>query len=145
MIISWDESLALGNALIDTQHRMLVLLFKKLDIAIKQQLPHKVIMGITLEIKKFAEFHFLSEENLMNELKYPDVTNHEGIHSRLLSQLNVIIAKVNRKEHFPDEMLDMMHAWLTTHALHEDMKIVDHIRKSQFRPIAEEQYGLYRK
>lgn len=145
MLISWDDNLELGNVLIDTQHRMLVLLLRKLDIALKQKLPHKAIIGITLEIKKFTQFHFLSEENLMHELKYPDVENHENIHSGLLFHLDVIIAKVNRKQEFPDELLDMLLKWVTSHVVHEDMKIVSYIKESRFRPIAEEEYGLYLK
>ena len=35
MYIHWEKELELGNDLIDTQHRIMVLLCRKLDIAIK--------------------------------------------------------------------------------------------------------------
>ena len=143
MLISFDKGMELGNELIDAQHRMLIMLLKKLDIALKQQLPHKMIMGILLEIKKFTEFHFLCEENLMYELKYPEAVKHERIHSGLLFQLELIIAKVNQKQMFADETLDMLYKWIVIHAMHEDAKIVDHIKSCGFLPVGGEQHGLY--
>ena len=143
MLITFDKDMELDNELIDAQHRMLIMLLKKLDVALKRQLSHKVIMGILQEIKKFTEFHFLSEENLMYELKFPEVTKHERIHSGLLFQLDVIIAKVNRKQMFADETLDMLYKWVTAHAMHEDAKIVDYIKRQGFLPVGEKQHGLY--
>lgn len=100
MLIGWKNELEIGNEMIDTQHRMLVLLLRKLDIAVKSSLNHRIIMGVMLEIRKFTEFHFLSEENLMAELRYPGLRDHEKIHSELLSQFNVFIAKTNRPRSF---------------------------------------------
>ncbi len=56
--IVWQKELEIGNEMIDTQHRMLVLLLRKLEIAFDQQLPHTIIVGICLEIKKFTTFTF---------------------------------------------------------------------------------------
>jgi hemerythrin len=145
MLIGWKEELEIGNEMIDTQHRMLVLVLvlRKLDIAIKSSLEHKIIMGILLEIRRFTEFHFLSEENLMSELRYPDLLDHEKIHSNLLSQFNVFIAKINRKEEFAENILPVIHA--ASHVANEDLKIARYVGNSEFRPIAEECYGLYLK
>lgn len=145
MLISWKKELEIGNEMIDTQHRMLVLLLKKLDLSIKRNMDRKIVMGILLEIKKFTEFHFLSEENLMSELKYPALKEHELIHSQLLSQLNVFIAKINRNQELPEDILDTIHSWVANHVVSEDLKIAQHLKKSEFRPIAEECYGLYLK
>lgn len=77
MLIRWKEELEIGNEMIDTRHRMLVLLLRKLDIAVKSNLTHKAIMGVMPEIRRLTEFHFLSEENLMAELRYPNLLDHE--------------------------------------------------------------------
>lgn len=145
MLISWKKELEIGNELIDSQHRMLVMLLRKLDMAFKNQMEHKVIMGVLLEIKLFTEFHFLSEENLMAELGYPELREHEKIHSELLSQVNVYIAKINRKQAFPDDVLATLHSWFANHVVNEDLKLAEYVRNSTMRPIAEEFYGLYLK
>jgi hemerythrin len=100
-------------------------------------------MGIMLEIKKFTEFHFLSEENLMAELHYPGLADHERIHSELLAVLNVFIAKINRKQETPEEILPQIVTWVTNHVVSEDLKIAEYVKSSSFRPIAEECYALY--
>lgn len=145
MLISWKKELEIGNELIDSQHRMLVMLLRKLDMAVKNQMEHRVIMGIFLEIKRFTEFHFLSEENLMAELGYPGLSEHEKIHSELLVQVNVYIAKINRKQEFADDVLEALHTWFAHHVVGEDLKLAEYVRTSKMRPIAEEYYGLYLK
>lgn len=84
MYIHWEKELELGNDLIDTQHRILVLLCRKLDIAIKTQQSEQTVRWIMQELKKFTEFHFVSEENLMYEIGYPGVSDHALIHTELL-------------------------------------------------------------
>ncbi|MDD2699812.1 MAG: bacteriohemerythrin [Sideroxydans sp.] len=143
MQIAWTKELEIGNELIDTQHRMLVLLLKKLDIALKSRLGKKVVMGILLEFKKFTEFHFLSEENLMAELRFPGLVEHELVHSNLLCQLNLFIAKINREQEDPEEILQQLVFWVVNHVLSHDMKIAEYLKSSTYRPIAEESYALY--
>lgn len=129
--------------MIDTQHRMLMLLLKKLDLAITSRMGEKVIMGVLLEVKKFTEFHFLSEENLMTELHYPGLANHERIHSELLGVLNVFISKINRKQETPEDILPQIVSWVANHVVSEDLKIAEYVKGSSYRPIAEDSYGLY--
>lgn len=143
MQIAWKKELEIGNEMIDTQHRMLVLLLKKLDLALTSKMDQKIVMGIMLEIKKFTEFHFLSEENLMSELHYPGLADHERIHSELLGVLNVFIAQINRKQETPEDILSQIVSWVTNHVVSEDLKIAEYVKNSTFRPIAEDCYGLY--
>ena len=140
MYIHWGDSLELHNELIDTQHRMLVLLCRKLDIAIKSKVPDQRIRWIVLELKKFAEFHFLSEENLMHEVDYPDVDNHALLHTDLLMQLDMMIAKISHHKEFPDDLLHFLNKWLVQHVATEDLKIAEYLRQSAKRPLGE---GLY--
>ncbi|GAB5606121.1 bacteriohemerythrin [Sideroxyarcus sp. TK5] len=145
MQIAWKKELEIGNEMIDTQHRMLVLLLKKLDLAITSRMGEKVVMGVLLEVKKFTEFHFLSEENLMAELRYPGLADHERIHSELLGQLNVFIAKINRKQETPEDILPQIVTWVANHVVSEDLKIAEYVKSSSYRPIAEDCYALYLK
>lgn len=145
MKITWEKELEIGNEMIDTQHRMLVLLLKKLDLAITSRMGEKVIMGVLLEVKKFTEYHFLSEENLMSELHFPGLEDHERIHSELLGVLNLFIAKINRKQEAPEDILPQIVSWVANHVVSEDLKIAEYVNNSSYRPIAEDCYALYLK
>src|SRR5487761_2699548 len=100
MYVHWEKELELGNDLIDTQHRILVLLCRRLDMAIKVRQSEQSLRWIMEELKKFTEFHFISEENLMHELSYPEVTEHALIHADLLMQLDLMLAKIHHHKEF---------------------------------------------
>ncbi|GAB4118757.1 MAG: hypothetical protein Fur0026_08270 [Sideroxydans sp.] len=130
MYVHWEKELELGNDLIDTQHRMLVLLCRKLDIAIKSQAPEQTLRFVMLELRKFTEFHFVSEENLMHEIGYPGVDEHSLIHSDLLAQLDMAIAKIAHHKEFPEDLLFFLNKWLIQHVVREDLKIAEYDRSS---------------
>ena len=58
MYIHWDKSLETGQQLLDAEHRILVMLFRKLDIAIKTKQPESILNRIVSEVRKFADFIF---------------------------------------------------------------------------------------
>ena len=141
MYIHWGKSLELHNELIDTQHRILVLLCRKLDIAIKTKVPDQRLRWIVLEFKKFAEFHFLSEENLMHEVDFPEVDTHSLMHTDLLMQLDLMISRIAHHKEYPDELLHFLNKWILKHLATEDLKIAEFLRQSAKHPIGE---GLYK-
>ena len=141
MYIHWEKELELGNDLIDTQHRIMVLLCRKLDIAIKTNQSEQMIRWVMLELKKFTEFHFISEENLMHEIGYPRVSDHSIIHGELLMQLDMMLAKISHHREFPEDLLHFLNKWLLQHVVVEDLKIAEFAEFADKRPIGE---GLYK-
>ena len=78
MVDSWDESLETGNAVIDSQHRQLIHLVD----ALKE--PHTDnIFSILNEVMDFTNIHFLSEEELMDEVNYPPDAAREMIYQHM--------------------------------------------------------------
>lgn len=143
MYIHWEKELELGNDLIDTQHRMLVLLCRKLDIAIKTSRSEQTVRRIMQELQKFTEFHFVSEENLMYEIGYPRVSQHALIHSDLLMQLDIMMAKISHHKEFPEDLLHFLNKWLIKHVVEDDLKIAEYAEYSDKRPIGENLYKQY--
>jgi len=143
MFIHWEKSWELGNGLIDTQHRLLILLSRKLDIAIKSNESKECVLRIMLELRKFAEFHFISEENLMHEIGYPDVELHSLMHTELLKRLESMLVKINYQKEFPEDLLHFFSNWVTGHMAEADLKIVNYINRSPQRPVGEQLYKEY--
>lgn len=143
MYIHWEKELELGNDLIDTQHRMLILLCRKLDIAIKTRETEQTVLRVMLELKKFTEFHFVSEENLMHEIGYPHVADHALIHSDLLRQLDMALSKIGHRKELPEDLLFFLNKWLGYHVIHEDLKIAEYVKNGKRRPIGENLYAEY--
>ena len=95
------------------------------------------------ELRKFAEFHFVSEENLMSEIGYPGLQQHAAIHTELLAKLDVTLTKINQHKEFPDDLLYFLNQWVIGHVTHEDVTIANFARKSGKRPIGEDLYKEY--
>jgi len=143
MYIHWVKSLELNNDLIDTQHRMEYLLCRKLDMAIKSKQSEQSIRWIMTELKRFTKFHFVSEENLMHEIDYPDVDEHAIIHADLLMQLDMMLAKISHHKEFPEDLLYFLNTWFGQHIAKEDLKIAEYMKTSVQRPIGEHLYAEY--
>lgn len=143
MYIHWEPAYEIGNLLIDTEHRLLMMLFRKLDIAIKTGESEASMVRILQEVKKFADFHFSSEENLMHDVGYPDTERHELLHSRLLAQLEIMIGRVSRKKEFPEDLLYFLNHWILEHIAREDKKLATYVEASIRRPVAELIYPEY--
>lgn len=129
--------------MIDTQHRMLMLLCRKLDIAIKTRQSEQAIRWVMHELRKFTEFHFVSEENLMHEIGYPNVDDHALKHSELLMQLEMMLAKISHHKEFPEDLLHFLNKWVMYHVANDDMKIAEYAAESTKRPIGEELYSQF--
>lgn len=143
MYIQWKKSYETGHPLIDAEHRLLVMLFRKLDVAIKTREAETTVSRIVQEVKQYVKFHFTSEENLMYETNYPGIEGHIAIHTHLLVELNNMMSKLTLHEEFPEDVLDFLSDWLTNHIAHHDQLLAKHVGSATDRPVAELIYPEY--
>lgn len=143
MFIRWDKSLETGHPLVDAEHRILVLLFRKLDVAIKTQQSDETVRHIIREVVRCVEFHFLSEENLMRETAYPGLKAHQAFHAELLIELNLYVDKIAAQREFPEDLLFFLNHWLSKHIADHDRYVAKHVATSAQRPVAEQAYSEY--
>ena len=143
MYIHWKKTYETGHPLIDAEHRILVMLFRKLDVAIKTREPEATISRIVLEVKRYVQFHFTSEENLMYETNYPGIEAHITVHTHLMVKLNNMISKLTSRQEFPDDVLDFLSDWLTKHISHHDKELAVYVDSAADRPVAELIYPEY--
>jgi hemerythrin-like metal-binding protein len=143
MYIHWDKSYETGHPLIDAEHRLLVMLFRKLDVAIKTHQPDATTARIVVEVRKFVEFHFASEENLMSETNFPGFAAHVAAHSELMTEAQLMMSKLATHREYPDDVLTFLNRWLIEHIAHHDQEVARHVRGSFRRPVAESCYSEY--
>jgi len=84
-IYNWQDKYDVGIEAIDVEHRNLLTCINKLITA--QNLDKSIILKLADEVNLYAEFHFLSEENIMCLTHYPDLTNHSVYHRVLMKEL----------------------------------------------------------
>ena len=127
--IDWSNERVVGVARIDSEHRIFAELINAFG--------HRIVTGVDLpaairslrEIAKYAEFHFVSEENLMVETHYPRLREHAAIHQRLLQELASKSMALAAQEIGEQQILDLLVHWFVEHTAREDPLFAKHCRE----------------
>lgn len=145
MFVHWELTYEIGNTLVDSEHRMLMMLCRKLDFAIKTDATDATTYDIIREMKSFTQFHFVSEETLMREVGYPGRQEHADQHAELLIQFDAIAEKVSIGGKSAKDALSFMHSWLLGHIQTADKSLGTFTKTSGSRPIGEKFYNHFLK
>jgi hemerythrin len=84
-------------------------------------------LRVLSEFAKYAEFHFISEENLMEDFNYPDKAHHATLHQSILVALKNKIHEFNRDIIKATELLEFLFQWFALHTSTEDKNLVGYI------------------
>jgi len=114
MFFEWKDSLLVGHALIDTQHRELVRLVNELHDAL---LSGTDATAVFAELAARAHEHFATEHDCFLRWRYPGTT-HEEEHARLERQLEEFRARSGVSL----ELLAFVAGWMRRHFEQTDMK-----------------------
>jgi hemerythrin-like metal-binding protein len=85
--INFDAVAEVGIAVLDQQHNKLVRLAGALNDAVITQKPAPMVARLFEEFMQFLQFHFRTEEGMMEKCAYPDREHHQGMHRGLLEDI----------------------------------------------------------
>jgi hemerythrin len=123
----WSKQYETGIKRIDFEHVVFLELINSLRYGIESKMDSSELEGIITEIEKYAEFHFISEENFMLRIQYPDFKVHQNEHFELLEQFNLT---KHCLVDFP-EFLVFLSKWFVNHTIMEDKKISNYVRRNK--------------
>ena len=120
--IVWDSSFETGIPEIDTQHQRLVEIINSLMDGIGHA-SKETLTDIIRQLKEYTQYHFKTEEGIMERSGYTDLKEHHFEHQTFVDQLllfdlDVILAT----EGLAWDMLHFLRVWLTNHILQVDKK-----------------------
>jgi hemerythrin-like metal-binding protein len=127
-IIPWSTSYEISHELIDSQHKIFLMLLNKLTVTIANGVTKEHMFRVLNEVKKYAEFHFLSEENVMHECFYPGIYHHKRIHSEILFEFSVLSERVSQGRAQPSDVVVFLKSWLFDHILNEDIHVASYVK-----------------
>ena len=108
----------------DTQHQVLFDLIDRI-----KEVPFDA--DILVQLKLYAEHHFILEETYMETLDYPGRTAHVAAHDRFREELAAMLETDPGLHHSLQESLsDFLYKWLKLHVLGIDKKLEDYVLKS---------------
>ena len=123
MELHWESDFETGNEYVDLQHRFFVDLINRVSINFRQTDEVAYKEKLIIELRKYADFHFTSEENIATSCNLPGVSTHHQRHSELLEEFNHHAEDLNKGLKTVDEFLGFLADWFIGHTIYEDKKL----------------------
>lgn len=89
-LMYWDETLSVGNNLIDSEHREIVRLLNLLYADWRVGAHHLSMALMLTALERTLRMHFANEEAVMARHHYPSLTGHHAEHAAILAELEDI-------------------------------------------------------
>lgn len=131
--LEWSESLAVGEASIDQQHKRLVELFNRLLNTLHANGSNQAIGDVLDDLVKYTQFHFAHEAELMEKYAYPERTDHLAKHDDLIRKVVVYRTRFEKGESVGGELTAFLRDWLINHILKTDRLLANHINQRRER------------
>ena len=86
-VMEWTEDLSVRVKEIDDQHKKLIALINKLHDAMRAGEGKNVLEGTLQELAAYTVYHFQTEENYMQQFKYPGYPTHKAAHTAFVKKV----------------------------------------------------------
>lgn len=130
----WTEKLSVGNAMIDSHHKELILAFNDLSDAIEKGNAAMEIKKLLTFLKFYAEWHFGHEESCAAKHQCAIAGQNQQAHAQFLtifSDLQVQYRESGASEAIARQAHTQLAEWLVGHILKIDTQIAHCLRHSQ--------------
>lgn len=124
----WDSKFEVGHERIDAEHRIFLSLIRDLSRDDEARASKARIERTLIEIHKYADFHFTSEENIMADVGYTNIDSHRQIHGMLLAQLENRIDEFRNDAVRPSAIVSFAFEWFALHTTQEDKRLAEFVR-----------------
>ncbi len=124
-LIIWKDSLNVGIATIDQQHRKLVSIINKLFNAMSQGKSNEILQAVFSELSAYVVTHFGLEEKYMKQYEYEDYDSHKQEHKYFIDKLNEFKLKFSSGSGaLTLDILHFLKDWLLKHISGTDRKYI---------------------
>jgi len=120
--IPWDQSLELGVAEMDGEHRELVWRMNLLIAEMSKGADEHRIVARTEDLALFTARHFAHEEASMRAHDYHGLNAHKTEHDHLLAQLDAVSDRLatDGMAAVDDALIEFLHQWVVHHVVTMD-------------------------
>ena len=128
--ITWEDRYCIGIDEIDKQHMDFIKLLNRIIIISRSGGNIRLKDRLLLEMLKYAEYHFVSEENLMMLYKYPDIDIQKKEHKILLEAFQHQCSKERSGSTNINDLIKYMLEWFMDHTQDKDRKMAEYIKET---------------
>ena len=127
--IQWGNKFEINHERIDSEHKIFLGLIIDINKEVNGGCDPQRIKRLLSEVTEYAKFHFVSEENIMEEIDYPELEAHRISHRRLLSKLSDIAYDLSHQQIDFFSLVEFLFEWFANHTAIEDKKIAIYINQ----------------
>lgn len=129
-LIEWSDSLSVGVATFDEQHKKLIAMINNLNDAMKVGKSKEVLGGILKGVIDYTATHFASEEKAFDQFGYLQALAHKVEHKKLVAKVTQFDKEFREgKAMMSIEIMNFLKEWLSTHILGTDKKYGPFLRE----------------
>ncbi len=127
--IHWKLNYNLNIEDIDFQHHFFANLINRLSKELYSSEQVEYQSALIAELNAYAHFHFISEENMMFRVDYPNLEQHKQHHLALIEQLSNEgnTFRLHPSKDKAEKIIDFLVHWFLNHTLHEDKLFADYL------------------
>lgn len=126
----WDSSLEVGHEVIDAQHRALFGLIVELDDRISRNESGQGVRDALQGMMDYARTHFETEEGLMAQAEWSELTRHKGMHAEFMLKTVFFASDYpGDSEWTALDMLRFLLKWLVGHIKVQDKSFFEWLKK----------------
>ena len=129
--IEWKDEYLTDVDEIDLQHKSFVKLINRLNIVHDFNNEKAIAIRILSEIEKYAQYHFISEENIMFLTRYPAIDRQQQAHAALLDEFIHRVQSYMNDKGTIEDIIIFLEAWFVRHTVEEDKKIGTYIKDTK--------------
>jgi hemerythrin len=119
--IKWNDNFSVNIPSIDNQHKKLVEAINVFYNNLSKKRSKEVISDTLFQLKKYTDYHFKSEEELMKRFGFKGLTAHKKEHDLFIEKINEMQEKLNTgKLLLTIELANFLKDWLSHHVLNTD-------------------------
>ncbi len=120
--LRWTDELSVGNAVLDEDHKGLILIFNRFFDAMSLRLDTSHLTSIFDELIQLAQRHFRREEAILTAIDFDNFDEHRRVHQSLENTLLASRERLKRtgSDFERDKFRRFLINWLVNHIMHED-------------------------
>jgi len=123
LLFPWSETYSVKIGVVGMQHKNLVNIVNELHQAMVGGKGKEILGQSLTSLIKYTQFHFSTEEKLMQSHHYPDYLAHKAEHEQLTNTVLDFQRKFQSNEiGLTVEVMDFLKDWLGKHILGSDKK-----------------------
>ncbi len=134
-LIEWTDDMSVGLLELDDDHKLIIEAINQLDENANDATRKDVVRQCLMRLRRYAEFHFAREENVLAACAFPALAVQKKEHQDFVKFIQEATQRFDAKpaesaEIISQELLGFLRDWLRNHILIEGMAYRPYVEHS---------------